>query len=285
MPQVTYVTYNEGLDAKHLHLGNLVHDFKDPKNLEPYVEKAYTDITEPAPEWARSRTLENFALTLGEGPEDEESKEDDGKRYRVAAAAKTIQLEIDDPEEFFNKITLKTDAAKKWLASHISAAESLQPHPRPQIWMLTGLILMTHATWTSLSSKQTFTPGLPAPFDPTGVTAIRRSSVSDHVRPVFGYEEKEDNKHIPGAVIHETGKYPGTRGWAARWERVDAQIVSADKWKGGVDNQLMLHVPKSSPKIAMVELKEGAYALNGDKATGDDEEYWDKFIDMVEELE
>lgn len=43
MPQVTYVTYNKGLDAKHLHLGNLVHDFKDPINLEPYIEKAYTE--------------------------------------------------------------------------------------------------------------------------------------------------------------------------------------------------------------------------------------------------
>lgn len=53
-------------------------------------------ISEPAPAWARSRALENFALTLGEGTEDEEeSDEDDGKRYRVAAAAKTTQLEIE----------------------------------------------------------------------------------------------------------------------------------------------------------------------------------------------
>jgi len=144
---------------------------------------------------------------------------------------------------------------------------------------------MTHATWTSLSSKQTFTPGLPAPFDPTGVTAIRRSSVSEHVRPVFGYEEKQDNKHIPGAVIHETGKYPGTRGWAARWEKVEVKITSADKWKGGVDNQLMLNIPKSSPKIALVELDEGSYAQNADPAVEDDEKYWDTFIDLLEELE
>lgn len=41
MRQVTYVTYTRGVDAKHLHLGNLVHDFKDPLNFEPYVEKLY----------------------------------------------------------------------------------------------------------------------------------------------------------------------------------------------------------------------------------------------------
>jgi hypothetical protein len=43
MPKVTYVTYNEGLEAKRLHLGNLVHDFKRPNFFEPYVEKAYTE--------------------------------------------------------------------------------------------------------------------------------------------------------------------------------------------------------------------------------------------------
>jgi hypothetical protein len=143
---------------------------------------------------------------------------------------------------------------------------------------------MTHATWTSLTSKQTFTPGLQAPFDPTGVTAIRRSSVSDHVRPVFGYEEKEDAKHIPGAVIHETGKYPGTRGWAAQWERVDVRILSADKWQGGVDNQLMLNTSKSSAKVAVVEVKEGNYAVEGAQEGADDEEYWEAFLDAADEL-
>jgi hypothetical protein len=149
--------------------------------------------------------------------------------------------------------------------------------------MLTGLILMTHATWTSLSSNQSFIVGLQAPFDPTGVTAIHRSSVSDHVRPTFGFEENKDAKHIPGATIHETGKYPGTRGWAAQWERVDTQILSAEKWKGGVDNQLMLNIPKSSPKIAVVELKAESYAQNGAQQSTEEDEYWEAFIDAVDE--
>ena len=41
--KVSYITYNEGLEAKHLHLGNLVHDFNDPKSFDPYVETAYTE--------------------------------------------------------------------------------------------------------------------------------------------------------------------------------------------------------------------------------------------------
>ncbi len=201
------------------------------------------------------------------------------------ARASGFTANIVSPKKFFSEITLKSNDAKKWLASHLSAAESLQPHPGPQIWLLTGLILMTHATWTSLSSKQTFIPGLQAPFDPTGVTAIRRSSVSDHVRPVFGYEEKEDKKHIPGAVIHETGKYPGTRGWAAQWERIDVQILSAEKWQGGVNNQLMLNTSKGTAKVAVVELKEGAYAEDDDEdEDADDEEYWEKFLDATDEL-
>ena len=39
----TYFTYNEGVEAKHLHLGNLVHDYKHPNEYEPYIDKAYTE--------------------------------------------------------------------------------------------------------------------------------------------------------------------------------------------------------------------------------------------------
>jgi hypothetical protein len=280
MPKVTYVTYNEGIDAKNFHLGNLVHDYAHPKSFDPYVEKAYTDIAEAAPEWAESTVLENFALTLGEDDE-EGSDDEDGQRYRVAAAAKSIKIDIKDSKKFFNDITLKSDKAKKWLASHLTAAESLSPHPKPEIWMLTGLILMTHATWTSLSSKQSFTPGLPAPFDPTGVTAIRRSSVSEHVRPTFGYEGGEEAKHIPGAVIHETGKYPGTRGWAAQWEKVDVKVSSGGK--GGASNQIVLQGPNGAKKVVQVELQAKSYAQNKDEEEADDDEYWEEFLDAVEE--
>lgn len=127
--------------------------------------------------------------------------------------------------------------------------------------------------------------GLPAPFDPTGVTAIRRSSVSDHVRPTFGFEEDKEAKHIPGATIRETGKYPGTRGWAAQWERVDVKVVGVDKWKGGADNQVMLGTKKGSEKMVVVELDAGEYAGNKAPPGSDDEEYWDTFLDKIEEFE
>jgi len=40
---VTYVTYSQGVDAKHISLGNLAHDPKNPKFYDPYVEKAYAE--------------------------------------------------------------------------------------------------------------------------------------------------------------------------------------------------------------------------------------------------
>jgi len=286
--KLTYVTYNQGLDVKHLHLGNLVHDYKKPLAFEPYVDKSYTDIAESPPEWARSMALENFALTLGKGSAEEENDSADEKegRYRVVAAAKTTRLEINDAEEFLNNVTLKNDKAKKWLSAHISVAESLFPtsHTKPPIWMCTGLVLMTHATWTSLSSTATFTPGMPAPFNPSAVSEIRRSSVSEGVRPTIGFEETEHSKRIGNAIIYETGKYPGTRGWAAQWERVDVRIVGESEWKGGVDNQFMLKT-KGEQKIAVVELEEGVFGgvEDGVKESAIDDDYWDAFLDGCED--
>lgn len=59
-------------------------------------------ISEPAPEWARSLQLENFALTLGidtRGPDPEDEDNEEGGtalRWRIAAAAKTTKLEIEE---------------------------------------------------------------------------------------------------------------------------------------------------------------------------------------------
>ena len=84
---------------------------------------------------------------------------------------------------------------------------------------------MTHATWSLLSTTSTekFTPGLQSPFDPASVSSLRRLSVSDDVKPTFGFRADKDEekvKEIEGAKVVETGKFPGTRGWAGRWERV-----------------------------------------------------------------
>jgi len=292
MSEVTYITYNEGQEAKHLHLGNLVHDYNHPNANDPYVEKAYTDISEPPPKWASVLQLENFAMTLGKdtrGVEsDEEEEADEGPRYRVVAAAKTTKLEIEDPEEFFDDVTLASADAKKWLTSRITAAEHFPAEKRPQIWMLTGLVLMTHATWTSLSSKaHSFTAGAPAPFNPGGVSQIRKLSVSDHVKPVFGVQVSDEPKHISGAVIHETGKYPGTRGWAAQWQKVEVSIASGKESGKLGANKLLLG--DSSEKVAVVKLDEDTYAKREEDEEEDDEdaddEFWEAFLDKAEEIQ
>ena len=54
-----------------------------------------SSISEPPPEWARSASLENYAMTLGQSAP--QSADDAGtQRYRVAAAAKTTRLEINE---------------------------------------------------------------------------------------------------------------------------------------------------------------------------------------------
>ncbi|KAG4438582.1 hypothetical protein IFR05_005957 [Cadophora sp. M221] len=291
--KVTYITYNAGIDGKHLHLGNLVHDFKNPSFYEPHVEKAYTDIQDSPPDWAKLTQLGNYALTLGAGseqghdasnPSTGSADESEGARYRVAAAEKTTKVEIKDPEEFFEEVTLTSPEAKKWLSSHLSAAETLakgNSATRPEIWMLTGLVLMQHATWTSLSSKDSgFVAGEKAPFDPTGVSNIRRLSISENIKPTFGFragDEKE--KHVSGSVIHETGKYPGTRGWAAQWHKVEFQIGGMEKWKEGVKSLLKL-----KDGVAVVRINEDIYAKNDEgKKVELDDAYWEAFIDATDD--
>lgn len=147
--------------------------------------------------------------------------------------------------------------------------------------MLTGLVLMQHATWTSLSSKDSgFVAGEKAPFDPTGVSNIRRLSISENIKPTFGFragDEKE--KHVSGSVIHETGKYPGTRGWAAQWQKVEFQIGGAEKWKEGVKSLLKL-----KDGVAMVRINEDIYAKNDEgKKVELDDAYWEAFIDATDD--
>jgi hypothetical protein len=138
---------------------------------------------------------------------------------------------------------------------------------------------MTHTTWSSLSSSQAFTPGLPAPFKPTDSSAIRRLSVSEAVKPAFGFRANEEQKHVGPAVIHETGKYPGLRGWAARWVKVDVQ-VKKDGESGA--NEIKL---KSGQKVAVLELDEDEVAENGDGEGEDlEDEYWDKFLEKADEF-
>ena len=183
-------------------------------------------------------------------------------------------------------MTLSSPEAKKWLSSHLSAAETLakgDKSARPDIWMLTGLVLMQHATWTSLSSKDKgFIAGEKAPFDPTGVSNLRRLSISENIKPTIGFragDDEEKAKHISGAVIHETGKYPGTRGWAAQWQKVEFQIGGNDKWKEGEKTLLKL-----KDGVAIVRINEDIYAKNdGGKSVELDDKYWEAFIDATDD--
>jgi hypothetical protein len=195
---------------------------------------------------------------------------------------------------YFTTSTLSSPA-KKWLADRISAAVTLAPHPPPQFWLLTGLILMTHTTFTILESsdksehdKILSVAGQQAPFDPTGVSAIRRSSVSEHVKPVFGLDDAvssgdgdKGREVANGIKIVETGKYPGTRGWAARWQEIGVKVVGSSKATGG-EGELQLR----GEKVAVVEIEAGEFAEDGDEVgeeDGYDEAYWDQLLEIADD--
>ncbi|TVY60773.1 hypothetical protein LSUE1_G007827 [Lachnellula suecica] len=280
--QSTYITYNEGIDSRHVHLGNLVHDYNHPNSVEPYVEKAYADITEQPPSWATSIQFENRALTLGQDSSNDE-------RYRVVFAEKTTKLDIKEyqspvscPKKFLAETILASDDAKRWLGSRINAIKSLSSkvQKEPEIWMLTGFILMTHATWTSLSdSEHSFVPGTPAPFEASSVLAMRRISVSDGVKPTFGFRAAEQTKEVDGSVVHETGKYPGTRMWAAQWQKIEFSVLPAEKWNGGAGQ---LKLKTNPPKVAVVNVGDITAQNYGTESEELDDEFWDSFLDAAE---
>lgn len=95
---------------------------------------------------------------------------------------------------------------------------------------------------------------------------------------------EEKKKHISGATIHETGKYPGLRGWAARWEKIDVKILPGEKWTEGAGH-LKLKLEDGVRKFAVVGL--GGELASTDKGLGVqfDDEFWEEFLDNIAEEE
>ena len=112
--------------------------------------------------------------------------------------------------------------------------------------------------------------------------------MSDRVRPTFGFKDSEDaqkEKHISGTQILETGKYPGSRVWAARWERVDAVVKDGKEWKDEANN-LKLRLEEGVRKFASVKLKEGEYAENRvDEGKVLSDKFWEDYLDDIAEEE
>jgi hypothetical protein len=194
------------------------------------------------------------------------------------------------PLKFFTSTTLTTPASHKWLTLRLSANELSSSSAKPEIWLLTGLIVIQHATWTNISvtssQASSFTPGLPAPFNTPGINSLRKLSVSDRVRPVIGFNDPDDEKKerkIDGTQILETGKYPGSRVWAARWEKVEYTVKDGKEWKDEKGN-LKLRLEEGVRKFASVRLKEGEYAENRvDEGKVFDDKFWEEYLDDLDD--
>ena len=86
-------------------------------------------------------------------------------------------------------------------------------------------------------------------------------------------------------MIHETGKYPGTRGWALRWEKVDVKILEEGKAAG--EDGIAVRNAKGEERVAVLEVGGGPIVDDEEEEEeeDDDEEYWDKFLDALELFE
>jgi hypothetical protein len=79
-------------------------------------------------------------------------------------------------------------------------------------------------------------------------------------------------------VVHETGKYPGMRAWAAQWRKVDFKLLPAHTGEGVKQDELPLNL--NPPKVAAITLRD----VTAGNETADDfgDEYWDAFLDAIE---
>lgn len=91
-------------------------------------------------------------------------------------------------------------------------------------------------------------------------------------------------KHVSGATIHETGKYPGLRGWAARWEKVDVKILPGEKWTEA-PGHLKLKLEEGVRKFAVVQLSGELASDNKGVDVPFDDEFWEEFLDKAEDEE
>jgi hypothetical protein len=172
-------------------------------------------------------------------------------------------------------LILKSDPARFWLKSRLTAAHELATKfgRSPKIWLLTAHSLITDALtlkMSSSSSNSNVSAAVPGP-DPTSISVLAGLTV--------GASIKFDSDHTYTA----TSQTSGSKVWAAKWQRVDAEIVTIKKWKEhDLSTSLkLLDIVSVGPQRAGDEIDVANLEL---AATEDDEdgvgmpaEYWVDF--------
>ncbi|KAH6720107.1 hypothetical protein BKA61DRAFT_594258 [Leptodontidium sp. MPI-SDFR-AT-0119] len=299
-PKLRYFAYHDGHDPTYLRIGNLAFDYEHPKDHRPYYHEDSIDLF-GSPPWATKDARTNCLiihdygcvrgfdigasnlLSLGHSL--------DKKHLQVISGETGSMIELIDPHVFFEKVILESENAKNWLQTRLTVANDFSSRvksslkPKPKIWFLTGLYLMSNVSQrlvTTNTTSQNMALQIPVP-DPSGVSALLQSNVGGSVSGI-------SSESLGTGVEIKQEKV-----WAAQWQRVRVKMTVKEKWEATLRNQVRLLETFSLTTVrgSTPALMYEAAQLSLDDGDGDlesmeenlDEEYWAEFGEELNELE
>jgi len=140
------------------------------------------------------------------------------------------------PHDFFEKAILQSTRAQRWLQERLTVANDLSSRlksavkPTPNIWLLTGVYLMSNTSQqivTTNTRSQNTALQIPVP-DPSGMSTLLQLNVG-------GSASTASDVSFGTSVEIKEEKV-----WAAQWQKVKVKKVKIDKWEDALQNHIRL---------------------------------------------
>ncbi|KAL1879183.1 hypothetical protein Daus18300_001762 [Diaporthe australafricana] len=255
--KATYLIFGRGHDPSRLRLGNLVMSPYNPDESDPYI-CPYTQLD--LDKWT-GQAMEEPKLTI-----DRVDSNDKGAFVKLTSLVggdvsrskgsslkvegnNARRFQIHQATEFLNSVILSSPEAKKWLSSRIALSKTMLLLNRlkvgksrhPQIWMVTGVQMLSNATVYSErtgSAKTGANIQAPTPELASAVLAAAGG----------------DGKLAEAAISSSTGgftnveyQHEGERVWAAQFRRLkldflDGGASDSDSSEADVSLDGLLHL-------------------------------------------
>ncbi|KAF7550498.1 hypothetical protein G7Z17_g5680 [Cylindrodendrum hubeiense] len=223
---ITYYPYRQPLHPDLLRFGNLAFDYRNPKNPPRYRHgEEITDLDEHTVKISQRTILlthnhnSGFSLATGLDGLFQFSSRKTFEGGGFVVGKNSLQIELQEPQAFFDNVILQSDAAEYWLQSRLAVAHKMQLMANfagmtPKLWMLTGMIVIEDANYfTVSSSSKSFGIGASVPVvDPSGVMALMGLSAGAEVS--LGEDW----------AAQSSGQVKGPSIWAAQWQRIKTKF-------------------------------------------------------------
>ncbi|KAG5746258.1 hypothetical protein H9Q70_011059 [Fusarium xylarioides] len=225
----TYLVYHHGRDPAKLRLGNLVVFPQTPEDSDPYV---FPFSPSDLRGWTGNpQCVESLKIKIRDSNEAQLSgnvspvAQGGVRRLKgsslIINGEKASRFQIDQPTDFLNREILSRSDAREWLHSRVTVARriyymnQLKPGKarHPDIWLVTGIQLMSNVTVRSESQSQTNIHAgveIPPPELTSGITAILASD--------SGIGVKGEQVHDAESSIEY--EHTDERVWAAQFRRL-----------------------------------------------------------------